>query len=309
MSLPVLELMLLVLLPNSVLKTECASKYRMPAGHVSSSLEPADISGPHTLYYEQFYQQLNPQGLTEVNASIAAQFLKASSIDVIWELADYRRAGSLDKRGAYIAFKLVAAVQQGLPLQPAVITAQLAQPPQFNLGGQPPSTAFQRSNSVLSKSPSIVSGGGPVSPSQVEWDIDLAEQQKYDAIFQSLNPVNGRLSGEAVRPVLLNSQLPHTHLAKIWELSDIDKDGQLDRYEMYVALHLVYKCLQNADLPDRLPISLVHPAKRSMLGAMAVEMGPSMVGNQAMPPSRRTSGQALELEDRLQEWVSDCLPT
>lgn len=34
---------------------------------------------------------------------------------------------------------------------------------------------------------------------------------------------------------------------------------------MYVALHLVYKCLQNEPLPEKLPISLVHPTKRHLI--------------------------------------------
>ena len=52
---------------------------------------------------------------------------------------------------------------------------------------------------------------------QVEekWDISPEEQMKYDTIFQSLNPINGRLTGEQCRPVLLNSQLPNTILARV----------------------------------------------------------------------------------------------
>lgn len=63
----------------------------------------------------------------------------------------------------------------------------------------------------------------------------------------------------------MNSRLPAQKLARIWELSDIDRDGHLDRSEMYVALHLVYKCLQNDQLPEKLPISLVHPTKRHLM--------------------------------------------
>lgn len=85
-------------------------------------------------------------------------------------------------------------------------------------------------------------------------------------IFQSLGPVNGKLTGDKIRPVLLNSQLPQQKLAKIWELADVDRDGMLDRYEMCIALHLVYKCLQNVNvpLPDKTPVTLVHPTKRGM---------------------------------------------
>ena len=41
-----------------------------------------------------------------------------------------------------------------------------------------------------------------------EWAIRPAEQSKYEAIFDSLAPDGGRLPGDRVRPVLLNSGLP-----------------------------------------------------------------------------------------------------
>merc|ERR1711971_1462784 len=45
-------------------------------------------------------------------------------------------------------------------------------------------------------------------------------------------------------------------LGKIWDLSDQDKDGLLDRYEFTVAMHLVYRSLQGDMIPDQLPVEL-----------------------------------------------------
>ena len=42
-----------------------------------------------------------------------------------------------------------------------------------------------------------------------------------------------------VRQVMMGSKLPMPILGKIWDLSDIDRDGLLDRYEFTVAMHLV----------------------------------------------------------------------
>lgn len=50
---------------------------------------------------------------------------------------------------------------------------------------------------------------------EIEWAIGADEQRKYDAIFESLNPIGGKLSGDQCKPVLLNSQLPKTLLAKV----------------------------------------------------------------------------------------------
>ena len=47
-------------------------------------------------------------------------------------------------------------------------------------------------------------------------------------------------------------ELPDSTLDKIWELSDQDKDGFLDRYEFTVACHLTNRALINGDeIPDQ----------------------------------------------------------
>lgn len=38
---------------------------------------------------------------------------------------------------------------------------------------------------------------------------------KYDEIFDSLGPINGKLGGDQVKPVLLNSGLPNDILGKV----------------------------------------------------------------------------------------------
>ena len=49
----------------------------------------------------------------------------------------------------------------------------------------------------------------------------------------------------------MGSKLPVSMLGKIWDLSDQDKDGLLDRYEFTVAMHLVYRALQGDEIPDQ----------------------------------------------------------
>lgn len=45
--------------------------------------------------------------------------------------------------------------------------------------------------------------------------LQLEDKAKYDSIFDSLNPVNGLLSGDKVKPVLLNSKLPVDILGRV----------------------------------------------------------------------------------------------
>ncbi|XP_006877171.1 PREDICTED: epidermal growth factor receptor substrate 15-like 1 [Chrysochloris asiatica] len=94
------------------------------------------------------------------------------------------------------------------------------------------------------------------------WAVRVEEKAKFDGIFESLLPINGLLSGDKVKPVLMNSKLPLDVLGRVWDLSDIDKDGHLDRDEFAVAMHLVYRALEKEPVPAVLPPSLVPPTKR-----------------------------------------------
>lgn len=108
-----------------------------------------------------------------------------------------------------------------------------------------------------------------------QWAIRPDEKGKFEGIFESLSPVNGLLPGEKVRPVLINSKLPLDVLGKIWDLSDVDKDGYLDKEEFTVAMHLVYRAMEKEPVPTSLPTSLIPPSKRKksavgLPGAVAV---------------------------------------
>ncbi|XP_051481156.1 epidermal growth factor receptor substrate 15 isoform X5 [Apus apus] len=144
---------------------------------------------------------------------------------------------------------------------------------------------------VLSKqtdtnSPLLLSGTGSTD---VPWAVKLEDKAKYDAIFDSLNPVNGLLSGDKVKPVLLNSKLPVDILGRVWELSDIDRDGMLDRDEFAVAMFLVYCALEKEPVPMSLPAALVPPSKRkpiSVPGAMPLIPSSTSTkeSHQSLPP-------------------------
>jgi len=67
----------------------------------------------------------------------------------------------------------------------------------------------------------------------------------------------GKLSGDQVKPVLMKSNLDVARLGQIWCLSDIDQDGLLNEYEFTIAMHLTYKALAGAVLPETLPSELL----------------------------------------------------
>lgn len=104
----------------------------------------------------------------------------------------------------------------------------------------------------------------------MSWTIKEQEKAKYDQIFEGLVPVNGLLNGDKVKPILLNSKLPVAVLGNVWELSDIDKDGMLDRDEFCIAMHLVYKTLERTPLPQCLPPELIPPSKRNLYASPVI---------------------------------------
>uniref|UniRef100_A0A3B3TSR7 Epidermal growth factor receptor pathway substrate 15-like 1a n=1 Tax=Poecilia latipinna TaxID=48699 RepID=A0A3B3TSR7_9TELE len=84
----------------------------------------------------------------------------------------------------------------------------------------------------------------------------------------------------------INSKLPLDVLGKIWDLSDVDKDGHLDKEEFIVALHLVYRTMEKEPVPSSLPPSLIPPSKRkksapALPGAVAVLSATPPMGSAA----------------------------
>ncbi|XP_002736717.1 EH domain-containing protein 1-like [Saccoglossus kowalevskii] len=94
-----------------------------------------------------------------------------------------------------------------------------------------------------------------------EWIVSR-DIEKYEDIFNSLNPVNGKLSGVTAKKQMVQSKLPNTVLGKIWKLADLDKDGMLDLEEFSLAQHLMNIKLDGNELPDQLPTHLIPPSKK-----------------------------------------------
>ncbi|KAG8126742.1 hypothetical protein E2320_021873 [Naja naja] len=197
--------------------------------------------------------KVDPACTGRVGSSDAALFLKKSGLTdavlgKIWDLADPEGKGFLDKQGFFIALRLIACAQSGHD----VILSNL------NLTLPPPKFCFDVFYLLLHDNTSPLL----LASTDAHWAVRVEERAKFDGIFESLLPVSGLLSGDKVKPVLMNSKLPLDVLGRVWDLSDIDKDGHLDRDEFAVAMHLVYRALEKEPVPSVLPPSLVPPSKR-----------------------------------------------
>ncbi|KAI4483702.1 hypothetical protein M0804_007962 [Polistes exclamans] len=96
-----------------------------------------------------------------------------------------------------------------------------------------------------------------------EWIVNK-DRYKYDSIFETLGPTDGKITGAAAKSEMIKSKLPNSMLGKIWKLSDIDKDGLLDSDEFALAMHLINVKLEGYDLPAELPDHLIPPSKRDI---------------------------------------------
>ncbi|XP_071054388.1 epidermal growth factor receptor substrate 15-like 1 isoform X4 [Onthophagus taurus] len=221
-------------------------------------LSPSKVAGNHSAIYEAYYNYVDPNGYGTIGAMEAARFLKRSGLsDVVlsrvWDLSDPGGRGCLDRTGMFVALKLVALAQQGRDINLANLGIDTPPPKMGDIPTIKPVKPPPPTNTPLITS---------LPPTAVDWTIKPAEREKYENLFESLQPMNGLIAGNKVKGVLMDSKLPLETLGKIWDLADQDKDGSLDRNEFVAAMHLVYKALEKYAIPNTLPPELMPSTKR-----------------------------------------------
>uniref|UniRef100_A0AC34RBJ7 Uncharacterized protein n=1 Tax=Panagrolaimus sp. JU765 TaxID=591449 RepID=A0AC34RBJ7_9BILA len=94
-----------------------------------------------------------------------------------------------------------------------------------------------------------------------EWVVGK-ERASMDATFESLGPVDGKITGRVAKEHMLKSKLPNSVLGKVWKLADVDKDGFLDADEFALSEYLINLKLEGHELPAELPKHLIPPSKK-----------------------------------------------
>lgn len=195
----------------------------------------------------------------------------------IWSLADTQQRGALGQTDFVIAMHLLScmrsgtlrALPQSLPAGlyeaasrrgPAGPVAASAIPRQFTGQG------IQRAQSPLARA---AFPAAPLSAQSTgnDWAVSPQEKAKFDQMFASVDRQGrGFVDGDQAVQFFSNSGLPEETLASIWDLADVNSEGQLSREEFAVAMYLIRqqrgKRDGRGDLPATLPPNLIPPSLR-----------------------------------------------
>lgn len=170
----------------------------------------------------------------------------------IWQLSDLTQDGKLDKIEFSIAMKLIRNTRANVPL-PQVLPESLKQ-----IAPPPPQTMMPIMRPPAYGMPqmmphSYLPGQIPVAPpiqqafqmgtkELCDWLIPQSNKLKYSQRFNQLDKDRcDYLTGQQVRGVMGESQLPANILAQIWNFADSNKDGYLTIERFCVAMFLIDK--------------------------------------------------------------------
>lgn len=200
----------------------------------------------------------------------------------IWMLSDREQKGALDQTEFIVAMHLLtsmktramaaipnvlppglyeAAARRGVPNRQASGPTAIPRQVSGSSAGNIPRTQSPLARAPGYGTPAVQSA----QPTGVPWLITPADKGKFDSFFNSIDVQRrGILNGEQAVSFFSDSRLPEETLASIWDLADINSEGQLNKDEFAVAMYLIrqQRAPNPPPLPAFLPPALVPPTMR-----------------------------------------------
>ncbi|CAH8679932.1 unnamed protein product [Schistosoma rodhaini] len=249
------------------------------------------------------FQFLKPVG-GYITGDQARVFFMKSGLSVmvlgqIWALADMDMDGKMDKKEFSIAMFLIKKTLEGLPL-PSTLPPGLKNDPQpaFITSGVTLSLSLvsDSGHNGLSSVSSIEQDSNSASTAYQDWIITSTNRPRYRLLFnQHDRNKRGFLTGVEARSILSQYGLPNPILAHIWNLADLDKNGNLNCDEFCIAIFLIEKAISGSQLPNTLPSGLLPSNQPRTFG----HTSPSVTAKQDNEFKENRS--SLSFEDKRRE--------
>jgi len=239
--------------------------------------------------YATLFQRQTLQGGNMLPGDAAKSIFEKSGLPNevlgrIWQLADTEQRGSLVLTEFVIAMHLLTSMKTGtLRVLPNILPAALyeaatrrvpdrgsptaAVPPvpaiPRQLSGHAQQQQQMRTGSPLSRQPiaapptaAHATSAARITPQSTglpgtsDWVITPLDNARYDQLYDGVDPLKrGFITGVDAVDFFSQSKLPEDTLAQIWDLADINSEGQLNRDEFAVAMHLIREQRKGNPLP------------------------------------------------------------
>lgn len=220
-------------------------------------------------------------------------FLKAHlSTEVlgkIWNLVDVQGRGSLTRNEFVLAMHIIQA------LISRTITEVPASLPEGWIPWLEGSASHASRGSVTSLN--SVTSPPPAAPAAppINWKVSSSQLKQYKQYFDSLDTGKKGVIGAAETvPFLTQSKLSEEVLAQVWDLADLQGQGQFSLVEFTIAMYLIQAKLAGHQLPEVLPPSLLETARgtsssqvTSPVASPSPRLQPSGTGSLPAPPAAR----------------------
>jgi len=233
----------------------------------------------------------------------------------IWFLSDTKQRGALDATEFIIAMHLLTSYKsgalRGIPqaLPPGLYDAAARRGSGRGSFGSradvPPVPAIpkqftgpQRTVSPMSPASRAQFGGQLSAQTTGDWLVTPQEKAHFDTIFETVDTTRaGVITGDQAVAFFMKAQLPEEVLAQIWDLADIDADGQLTREEFAVAMYLVRIQRSGKEaIPQVLPPALIPPNMRRQAPMPAAALAPAPAPPAPAPVPRSAADDLFGLD-------------